>query len=298
MHNYIYKKGIKIMIIALIFVLGMSAMIFAVHRRYSQAESDLEHSKEVKETPADDLTKVYEPVAIETAETIEPQTTTVAETILVQETEPFVETKEIVEISTEASSFVSNFKIAETVSQMIVVSADGSRANLTMHEKTESGFWEEILTTKGWVGENGVGTASEYDTKTPAGIFTLSFAFGNKDNPGTTFSYIKADSSHYWVDDVNSKYYNKFVSTNEISPDWNSAEHINSCGTAYNYVLPIDYNTECIPGKGSAMFLHVSTGIPTAGCVTVQESDMVYILSHIRNGCVIVIDTQENIRNY
>lgn len=153
MHNYIYKKGIKIMIIALIFVLGMSAMIFAVHRRYSQAESSAEHSKEVEETPADDLTKVYEPVAIETAETIEPQTTTVAETILVQETEPFVETKEIVEISTEASSFVSNFKIAETVSQMIVVSADGSRADVTMHEKTESGFWEEILTTKGWVGK-------------------------------------------------------------------------------------------------------------------------------------------------
>lgn len=81
-------------------------------------------------------------------------------------------------------------------------------------------------------------------------------------------------------------------------PDWSSAEHIQSCGGAYNYVLSINYNTECIPGKGSAFFLHCSTGKPTAGCVSVPESEMIQILKLFQPGCLIVIDQADAVYGY
>ena len=38
-------------------------------------------------------------------------------------------------------------------------------------------------------------------------------------NPGTALAYTQVDDSYYWVDDVNSVYYNQFVSTNEVVSD-------------------------------------------------------------------------------
>lgn len=194
--------------------------------------------------------------------------------------------------------FVSRLKAAQNVNQMIVVSASGSNAIVTMHERDNSGIWHEILATSGFVGSNGVGKASEEDTKTPAGVFTLGSAFGIKDNPGTTLNYTKVDGSHYWVDDPYSLFYNKFVNINKVTVDWKSAEHIIEYPIQYAYVIPIDYNLECIPGDGSAIFLHCSNNKPTAGCVSVPEKEMLYFLTHIRKGCVIIIDNADAIFNY
>lgn len=195
--------------------------------------------------------------------------------------------------------FVSNLSCSENYDQLIIVSADGSNAVVTMHEINSDGIWEEILHTAGYVGKNGVGKASENDTRTPAGDYTLGIAFGVNPNPGTTMDYIQTDDSYYWVDDPSSLYYNCFVSANDISPDnWNSAEHITDYPDTYAYVLSIDYNTDCIPGEGSAIFLHCSNGKPTLGCVAIPAEDMVFVLNHIKKGCHIIIDTPENIANY
>lgn len=168
-----------------------------------------------------------------------------------------------------------------------------------MYEKGADGIWQEILRTSGYVGSHGVGKASESDTKTPAGCFTLSHAFGVEENPGTIVSYTQVNESHYWVDDVNSSYYNRFVSTEEIdTPDWSSAEHLIESPTAYAYAVAIDYNTECIPGEGSAFFLHCSMGKATAGCVTVPKEDMEYILIHLKEDCLIIIDEEANMEHY
>lgn len=197
-----------------------------------------------------------------------------------------------------SDDFVSALSCARDYSQLIVVEADGSSAVVTMHEKND-GVWEEILNTTGYVGKNGVGKASENDTKTPAGDYGFGIAFGILPDPGTALDYIQTDDTYYWVDDPSSAYYNHFVTTREISPDnWNSAEHINDYPDAYAYVLSIDYNTDCVPGEGSAIFLHCSNGKPTLGCVSVPAEDMIFILTHIKEGCRILIDTPENLVNY
>ena len=196
----------------------------------------------------------------------------------------------------KATDFVANLKISKSTSQIIVVSATGTHATVSMHE-IQNGEWTQIISTSGRVGSDGVGTASEYCSKTPVGIFGLSLAFGVANNPGTALPYTKLNDSHYWVDDVSSAYYNRFVSTDDpsIAKDWNSAEHLIDYPGPYNYAIAIDYNLARVPGNGSAIFLHCSNGNATAGCVSVLEPDMVFILKHIKNGCVILIDTENNI---
>ena len=47
----------------------------------------------------------------------------------------------------------------------------------------------------------------------------------------------------------------------------------------YNYGLFLDYNNECIPGAGSAIFFHCKGLKPyTGGCIAVDEESMAEIL--------------------
>ncbi|WP_226038089.1 hypothetical protein [Aquibacillus saliphilus] len=48
----------------------------------------------------------------------------------------------------------------------------------------------------------------------------------------------------------------------------------------YTYGLVINYNTGQVPGEGSAIFLHVSTG-HTLGCTGVSQGNMVSILKWV-----------------
>ena len=199
--------------------------------------------------------------------------------------------------SNASPSWVSDLDIAQSASQMILVSVSGTTATVTMHTKS-SGTWTQILSTSGYIGKNGLGKTQEGDGKTPVGVYHFTKAFGVKSNPGTSLSYTKVDSSYYWVDDSDSQYYNQLVSTNLVTKDWDSAEQITAYPTAYAYVLALDYNSSCTPGKGSAIFLHCSTGNATAGCISIPEDDMVTVLKNVTSDCVIVIDSSSNIKNY
>ena len=200
--------------------------------------------------------------------------------------------------SSNPNSWLNNLSASANHNQLIIVSANGSRADVSMYVKTSSSSWETIVSANGFVGMEGVGTASEYSSRTPAGIFSLSLAFGVNSNPGTSLPYTHVDSSHYWVDDPDSTYYNQFVSTNYISPDWSSAEHIVDYPGPYAYAIAIDYNTSCVKGAGSAIFLHCSNGSATYGCVSVPTQTMITILNNINPGCAIIIDNEWNITNY
>ena len=200
--------------------------------------------------------------------------------------------------SSNPNSWLNNLSASANHNQLIIVSANGSRADVSMYVKTSSSSWETIVSAYGFVGIEGVGTASEYSSRTPAGIFSLSLAFGVNNNPGTSLPYTHVDSSHYWVDDPDSTYYNQFVSTNYISPDWSSAEHIVDYPGPYAYAIAIDYNTSCVKGAGSAIVLQCSKGSATDGCVSVPTQTMITILNNINPGCAIIIDNEWNITNY
>lgn len=196
---------------------------------------------------------------------------------------------EAITTPTVEESFVAEWDLAKSENQLIVVQSNGNEAVVTMHEK-QDGYWKEIMSTTGFVGKNGTGKASENDTKTPVGSYTLSHAFGVKEDPGSAIGYIQVDESHYWVDDPESPYYNQFVSTKEIDRNqWKSAEHLVEYEEQYAYAVAIDYNLDCVPGEGSAIFLHCSNGKPTYGCVAIPEQDMIFVLQHLKKDCRIVI---------
>jgi L,D-peptidoglycan transpeptidase YkuD (ErfK/YbiS/YcfS/YnhG family) len=52
--------------------------------------------------------------------------------------------------------------------------------------------------------------------------------------------------------------------------------------SAYDYGAVIGYNTARTPGLGSAIFLHINIGIPTAGCVTLPVAELLEILHWLK----------------
>ena len=195
------------------------------------------------------------------------------------------------------SDWVSGLNISKSAKQLILVQADGTYADVSMHYKDADGNWSQIVSTTGRVGKNGIGKTKEGDGKTPIGVYSFIKAFGNASDPGCDISYTHCDSSYYWVDDSDSRYYNQFVSTKNVKKDWKSAEHISRVGASYNYVLALNYNKENKKGAGSAIFLHCGTK-STAGCVAVPENVMKLIMKSVHKDCYIIIDYKSNIGKY
>lgn len=130
-----------------------------------------------------------------------------------------------------------------------------------------------LLTAPVLIGKNGLALKKrEGDMKTPIGIFTPRFSFGVKSDVASLLDYIKITSEHYLVDDPESKYYNRLVNVNNVTPDWKSAEHLIDYNTEYAYALDIGYNKNCKKGRGSAVFLHcIGQKSFTAGCIAAPK---------------------------
>lgn len=199
----------------------------------------------------------------------------------------------ITKVSTSQSidDGVLNYDFASDTGYIIdVISSGGSSANLSVYSKNGDGSWNKLFTVAANLGRNGIsGNKHEGDNKTPTGLYSLGQAFGVGSNPGCTKSYLQVNDNYYWVDDSNSQYYNRLVNASETGIEWNSAEHLSDYSTAYYYAIAIDYNTSCTPGRGSAIFLHCSTGGGTAGCVAIPQSYMEEILRTITGDALIYI---------
>ena len=94
---------------------------------------------------------------------------------------------------------------------------------------------KKIFETEAFLGRNGVTTnKKEGDLKTPIGSFNLGIAFGIHDiQKELQIPYIQINENLYWVDDVNSRYYNLLVDVQKVSKDWGSAEHLSDYPKQY-----------------------------------------------------------------
>ena len=95
--------------------------------------------------------------------------------------------------------------------------------------------------------------------------------------------YIKISKNLYWIDDINSKYYNQLVDITKIKKDWNSAENLLENKQPYEYAIEIKTNPTNIPGKGSAIFLHCKRKEYTKGCISIEKDKMGHLLSLINS---------------
>jgi L,D-peptidoglycan transpeptidase YkuD (ErfK/YbiS/YcfS/YnhG family) len=130
------------------------------------------------------------------------------------------------------------------------------------------------------VGKNGIVPASdkkEGDAASPAGTWAMLYGFYRADRVakpvGGTLPWRAMTPEDGWCDESTDPLYNQSV------PATYPAGHEDMWrqDTAYDYVIVLSYNTTPpVPGKGSAIFLHVwrPGGTHTAGCAALRPEDM------------------------
>jgi L,D-peptidoglycan transpeptidase YkuD (ErfK/YbiS/YcfS/YnhG family) len=193
---------------------------------------------------------------------------------------------------------------APNAQQVIVVTAPNWRATrgeLRAYEKRANGTWRQVVApTKAWLGYGGlvVGTQRRQGTgKTPVGTYAIPSAFGRLGDPGTKLRYRTFDRSDAWTyNPADPATYNVYQTANR---SWRSygkyAEHLWSYGSQYNYVAVMDFNLPKGPirkgadgirrterpantARGGGIFLHVSNGKSTAGCIAIAQPKMKRIM--------------------
>jgi D-alanyl-D-alanine dipeptidase len=184
-----------------------------------------------------------------------------------------------------ASGGVSQDGLPNSTTQLVVVDSNVASAGIYYFERAQDGIWieREDFRVSGWVGGNGVSPDKrEGDKCTPSGQFAIGEAFYIDDKPETALAAFRITADTYWVDDPASKFYNLRVE-GIAEKDWESAEHMSDYSANYKYGFVIEYNSECVPGLGSAIFFHVGTRA-TVGCVAAGESDVIKYLSALDDG--------------
>jgi L,D-peptidoglycan transpeptidase YkuD (ErfK/YbiS/YcfS/YnhG family) len=172
-----------------------------------------------------------------------------------------VETKQLVHVKTESSNDI--------------------QGKMICYERKESSWIAEGDLTAVVVGKNGITkpeTKKEGDGRTPAGLYRIGMAFGYAENAETKLEYKKVTKEDLWVDDEKSPDYNRLVKAPTRAK---SFEVMRRKDDAYKLGSVIEYNTDpIVPGKGSAIFMHLWSGPkkPTAGCVAMSEESMTSLL--------------------
>ncbi len=166
---------------------------------------------------------------------------------------------------------------AGQVITVVAAAKTATTATLNAWTRVEGGWRRDLGPVTANVGSMGVGQASETTSRTPAGVHSLTEAFGIAANNGTKLPYFQVDDSDWWVSDSASPAYNTHVRCAPGACTFNeqAGEHLLAAGSVYNHAVVINYNRSPVQaGAGSAFFLHVSNGKATAGCVSVPSAQL------------------------
>jgi L,D-peptidoglycan transpeptidase YkuD (ErfK/YbiS/YcfS/YnhG family) len=131
----------------------------------------------------------------------------------------------------------------------------------------------------------------EGDGASPEGTFPLLYGFYRPDRigpPASGLSMTALQPNHGWVDDPADPNYNRLVTL----PYPASHEEMWLADGLYDLVVVIGYNTDpVVPGRGSAIFLHVARSdfSPTAGCIAIARDVLTRLLGLLGPGSTITI---------
>ncbi len=123
---------------------------------------------------------------------------------------------------------------------------------------------------------------TEGDGKSPAGIFSLSSAFGTiEKNNQINLPYTKLGEFTECVDDVKSSHYNRIVNRMQVGNfDWKSSEKMLEIRPQYDLGVFVEHNSEKQAGGGSCIFLHIwkNAREGTAGCTAMARRNLETVL--------------------
>jgi len=131
----------------------------------------------------------------------------------------------------------------------------------------------------------------EGDGASPGGIFPLLYGFYRADRiarPASGLAMTALQPNHGWVDDPADPSYNRLVTL----PYPAHHEEMWLSDGLYDLVVVIGYNTDpVVPGRGSAIFMHVARPdfSPTAGCIAIARDVLTRLLGLLGRGSTITI---------
>jgi L,D-peptidoglycan transpeptidase YkuD (ErfK/YbiS/YcfS/YnhG family) len=210
--------------------------------------------------------------------------------------------------SAKINRFIKRFiahhtaQIGESEQLIFATNRDSSSSLVTIHAvERNNGVWQLVFPRfAGSIGEMGfaaIDNKREGDGKSPSGVFPLGIAFGYDPSVATKMPYRQATEDDFWVDDVNSEDYNKWI---QGKPDAASWEKMKRDDDQYKYGAVIEYNMHpIVKGNGSAIFLHVwKDGGATLGCVSMPEEMVLEILGWLdpAKKPLIVMGTESELR--
>ena len=203
----------------------------------------------------------------------------------------------------ESDDLKTSFSIPDQTKQVIVVTSTDwttTQALLQRYERSDKG-WKRIGTqVKVSLGKNGLAWGrglhkkmaglekKEGDAKAPAGVFSLGtmFGYGESSPSALRYPYRQSTPRDYFVDDVNSKDYNQWVTIpadkeNNSKQYWASVEKMKRSDHLYEYGIVINHNSDPVEkGKGSAIFFHIwrTPGAGTLGCTSMSKDDLLQLM--------------------
>ena len=131
----------------------------------------------------------------------------------------------------------------------------------------------------------------EGDKSTPTGKFKLSYLYYREDRIKKIKTKIKKEiikKNLGWCNDIRNKQYNKPMVINRRI----GHEKMFRYDGKYDLVIVLEYNMKkTIPGKGSAIFIHITNDYsPTAGCIALSKKDLIILLKVISENTYILIN--------
>ena len=145
---------------------------------------------------------------------------------------------------------------------------------------------------KAALGKNGITlNKKEGDGATPMGCFPIRKIFYRADRinkPETILQTQVLMKDDGWCDDPKDRNYNKHIKL----PYPASAENLWREDNLYDIIVELGYNDDPpIPGKGSAIFMHVAREnySPTDGCIALNLNNLLEILKNIDKNTLVCV---------
>jgi L,D-peptidoglycan transpeptidase YkuD (ErfK/YbiS/YcfS/YnhG family) len=157
-----------------------------------------------------------------------------------------------------------------------------------------AGPWRADVGEAGWAFAPGEATG-----RSPIGSFTFGTGFGLAPDPGYRLGWFAVGPTDYWVEDPASPDYNthQLGPADESRAPWTHFERLADQPVAYAYAALIDFNVPVTgSARGSGIFLHVTKGHATAGCVSLPTSQLLVALRWIDASTRIIMGPDSVIR--
>jgi L,D-peptidoglycan transpeptidase YkuD (ErfK/YbiS/YcfS/YnhG family) len=186
--------------------------------------------------------------------------------------------------------------------QVITVNhTSGWHARVILWRRTSSGWHKVKQTSDGRTGSGGlvVGTRRKQGTgTTPLGSYRLISSFGTHARSGSwNVPYRKIRSGDFWVQDNQSRFYNRYRNKSQGGFRWwlksgpNTSERLTDFRKQYEYAVNTSFNQGQVRHRGAGIFLHVNGKGATAGCISVPRAfmrSMMFYLSPSRRPVIAI----------